>query len=144
MTLLFYIGLWKYLFIYLKIIGILLYLSFFFSFTLTCIKDPGIITPNYYLENYKIEKMKLTNYRICSICNAIQDKDKGVEHCADCDVCIIGNDHHCPWSSKCIGYKNLGVFRYFICSMFLHFFFLTFAAVMAGINSHDQLKEKKL
>ena len=144
MTLLFYIGLWKYLFIYLKIIGILLYLTFFVSFTLTCIKDPGIITPNYYLENYKIEKMKLTNYRICSICNAIQDKDKGVEHCIDCDVCIIGNDHHCPWSSKCIGYKNLGVFRYFICSMFLHFFFLTFAAVMAGINSHDQLKEKKL
>ena len=144
MTLLFYIGLWKYLFIYLKIIGILLYLTFFVSFTLTCIKDPGIITPNYYLENYKIEKMKLTNYRICSICNAIQDKDKGVEHCADCDVCIIGNDHHCPWSSKCIGYKNLGVFRYFICSMFLHFFFLTFAAVMAGINSHDQLKEKKI
>ena len=138
MTLLFYIGLWKYLFIYLKIIGILLYLTFFISFTLTCIKDPGIITPNYYLENYKIEKMKLTNYRICSICNAIQDKDKGVEHCIDCDVCIIGNDHHCPWSSKCVGYKNMNVFRYFVCSLFLHFFYLTFAAIMAGINSHNK------
>ena len=63
--------------------------------------------------------MKLSNYRICSICNAIQDKDKGVEHCADCDVCIIGNDHHCPWSSKCVGYKN--IFK--LLSIFINIFF---------------------
>ena len=76
-----------------KILGIIIYLTFFISYTLTCIMDPGLISPEFYLENYKIEKNKLTNYRICSVCNAIQDLDKGVEHCIDCNVCIQGNDH---------------------------------------------------
>ena len=26
------------------------------SYTLTCIKDPGVITPDYYLENYVLNK----------------------------------------------------------------------------------------
>ena len=142
-TILFYIGLWQYLFIYIKILGIIIYLLFFTTYTLTCIMNPGIITPIYYLEYYQVEKMKLNNYRICSTCNAIQDLDKGVEHCSDCDVCIIGNDHHCPWSSKCIGYKNINMFRYFICCMFVHIFFLTFSAVIAAINVGMQKNIKK-
>ena len=76
-------------------------------------------------------------------CNAIQDIDKNVEHCADCDVCIIGNDHHCPWSSKCVGYKNINMFKLFICSLFLHIFYLTFAAIFAAINANQQRLKAK-
>jgi len=137
-TFFYYFGLWKYLHIYLKLIGILEYLTFFISYTLTCTMDPGIITPNYYLEYYKVEKMKLNNYRICSICNAIQDIDKGVEHCVDCDVCIIGNDHHCPWSSKCVGYKNMNMFKLFVCSLFVHIIYLTFAAIFAAFEVNSK------
>ena len=138
----YYIGLWSHLFFYIKIIGILIYFIFFITYSLTCIINPGIITPEYYLENYNIDKMRISNYRICSTCNAVQDVDKGVEHCVDCNICIIGNDHHCPWSSKCIGEKNINMFRYFICSIFLHIFFLMFASIFAAINDNYKKKEK--
>ena len=95
--------------------------------------DPGIITPDYYLENYEVDKMKIQNYRICKKCNAVMDLDKGVEHCTDCDICIIGNDHHCPWSSKCVGKKNIFMFRLFIFSLFFHVGYLTMSSIIMAI-----------
>jgi len=41
---------------------------------------------------------------------------KGTHHCRDCDVCIRNYDHHCPWTSKCIGEKNLCKFYVFVTS----------------------------
>ena len=38
----------------------------------------------------------------------------GVEHCSDCGVCIADHDHHCPWTSKCIGAGNLKYFTAFV------------------------------
>ena len=35
-------------------------------------------------------------------------------HCEYCDVCIEGYDHHCPWTSKCIGKNNLVRFYVFL------------------------------
>lgn len=95
--------------------------------------DPGIITPDYYIENYEADKMNITHYKICNKCNAIMDLDKGVEHCYDCNICIIGNDHHCPWSSKCIGKNNISMFRLFICSIFSHIGYLTVASLIMAI-----------
>lgn len=100
--------------------------------------DPGIITPDYYLENYKADKMNIQNYRICNKCNAVMDLDKGVEHCYDCDICIIGNDHHCPWSSKCIGKNNIYMFRLFICSIFTHIGYLTVASLIIAICNEQK------
>ena len=34
-------------------------------------------------------------------------------HCSTCNVCIKGYDHHCPWTSKCIGEANLYRFYFF-------------------------------
>ena len=141
LTLLFYIGLWKFLNIFIKIIGLLVYFFFVGSYTLTCIKDPGVITPDYYLENYEVEKMNIQNYRICKKCNAVMDLDKGVEHCVDCNICIIGNDHHCPWSSKCVGKNNISMFRLFICSIFTHIGYLTVAAMIMAITSDANKKD---
>lgn len=132
-TLLFYIGLRKFLNIFIIIIGIFVYLFFFITYSLTCLMDPGIITPDYYLENYEANKINIQNYKICNKCNAIMDLDKGVEHCYDCDICIIGNDHHCPWSSKCIGKNNISMFRLFICSIFSHIGYLTIASIIMAI-----------
>ena len=137
-TLLFYIGLRKFINIFILIIGILVYLFFFITYSLTCLIDPGIITPDYYLENYKADKMNIQNYRICNKCNAVMDLDKGVEHCYDCDICIIGNDHHCPWSSKCIGKNNIYMFRLFICSIFTHIGYLTVASLIIAICNEQK------
>ena len=40
----------------------------------------------------------------------------GVEHCTDCGVCINEMDHHCPWTSKCIGAGNMNLFYGFVIS----------------------------
>lgn len=40
----------------------------------------------------------------------------GTVHCEECEVCIEGYDHHCPWTSKCIGKKNLTYFYIWIFS----------------------------
>ena len=132
-TILFYIAIWKILNIFIKIIGIIVYLLFVSTYTLTCILDPGIISPDYYLENYEVDKMKIQNYRICRKCNAVMDLDKGVEHCTDCDICIIGNDHHCPWSTKCVGKNNISMFRLFIFSIFFHIGYLVFSSIITAI-----------
>lgn len=142
LTMLYYIGLWNLLNIFIKLIGLLVYLFFAGTYTLTCIMDPGIIPPDFYLENYEVDKMNLHNYRICKQCNAMMDLDRGVEHCVDCNICIIGNDHHCPWSSKCVGKKNIGMFRLFIFSIFLHIAYLTVASMIMAITADPSKKNK--
>lgn len=31
-------------------------------------------------------------------------------HCHECEICVQGYDHHCPWIGKCIGKGNFRVF----------------------------------
>ena len=37
-------------------------------------------------------------------------------HCEDCNLCIEGMDHHCPWTTKCVGKRNKVWFYLFIVS----------------------------
>ena len=96
----FYIGLWSFLNFYIKYIGVIIYFLFEFFLILTTISDPGVVTKEYYLENYRADKLVIKNYRICRKCNVVMNLDKGTEHCVECGICIINNDHHCPWTSK--------------------------------------------
>jgi hypothetical protein len=50
------------------------------------------------------------NLKVCSTC---VQADSTV-HCEDCDVCIEGFDHHCPWTGKCIGKRNVLYFYWFV------------------------------
>jgi len=45
-------------------------------------------------------------YFFCDCCGTWSHKNEDVEHCEECNVCIFGYDHHCPWTSKCIGRDN--------------------------------------
>lgn len=45
----------------------------------------------------------------------------------DCHVCVEGYDHHCPWTGKCIGKRNV---RYF----YAWLFFLVLAFVYEVIE----------
>ena len=107
--------------------------------------DPGIITNEYYLENYDVDKINLNKYKICEICNVIIDLDKGVEHCNNCNICIIGNDHHCLWTSKCVGRKNLYMFRAFVVFLTFHiaFIFINTIILSIFINQIHKNKHKK-
>ena len=50
-------------------------------------------------------------WRYCRACSLYQPP-KAV-HCPDCDVCVDGYDHHCPWMGTCIGKKNMSSFMKF-------------------------------
>jgi len=50
----------------------------------------------------------------CSTCKVIYKEDGEGEHCEYCDYCIEELDHHCAWSSKCIGRRNIFAFKNFL------------------------------
>ena len=62
---------------------------------------------------------------------------KNSYHCRDCDVCIRGYDHHCPWTSKCIGTNNLTRFYIFIIMtpIYLIYISVSFIIVMGDQTS---------
>ena len=49
------------------------------------------------------------------MCKIVHREDAAnTEHCPDCGFCVEGLDHHCPWSSKCIGEGNMTPFKCFL------------------------------
>ena len=131
----FYIGLWSFLNFYVKYIGAIIYLLFEIFLLWTTVSDPGVVTKEYYLENYRPDKLLVSNYRICRQCNIVMDLDKKTEHCVECGICILWSDHHCPWTSKCIGKKNLMLFNCFLIFLFSHIAYLIFALVSLAVIS---------
>ncbi|XRB04634.1 DHHC palmitoyltransferase [Pycnococcus provasolii] len=63
--------------------------------------------------------------RWCSICN--QTKPPLTQHCYVCKRCVAKQDHHCPWVSGCVGFRN---YRYF----FLFIFWLWTGCAYAAIT----------
>ena len=63
-------------------------------------------------------------WRYCDLCSVYQPPD--AMHCPECNVCIEGYDHHCPWMGQCIGKKNFTSFMMFNCSWL---FYLLYAII---------------
>ena len=98
--------------------------------TLLFFSDPGIAALRHdQLE--MIQDSQIESHQYCKRCDLV--RWAGVEHCYDCDVCIYGYDHHCPWSSKCIGVKNMTIFHCFLGSMLAYFIYC-----MCSLFSHIQ------
>ena len=57
-----------------------------------------------------------------------------VEHCTDCGVCIADMDHHCPWTSKCIGSKNMRQFYCFVGSTLTYIVYIMAVLVLAATS----------
>ena len=59
----------------------------------------------------------------------------GAVHCPDCNVCIKGFDHHCPWMGTCIGEKNYTPFLAFNITWLIYLFY----AIVWVLNVGAQL-----
>ena len=119
---LYYFLFWNKLLEILKVIGVLTYSTFIVSYILTAFTNPGLPKKNLWI-NSNIVENDLKNYRICPYCQVLMNIDENTTHCDECDICvegkyflIIGYDHHCPWTSKCIGKGNLKMFYVFVIS----------------------------
>ena len=69
-------------------IGVLIFIIQIISYNIVFLINPGLPEKDLWIENYNSND--LGNYRICSICKVIMRDEDEIEHCDDCNVCIIG------------------------------------------------------
>ena len=124
-----YIGLSNKINFYIKYIGITIYLIQFLSYSGAALLNPGL-ADNRFLEDQNFEYDK-NIYHPCPECRLLilNDSTEITYHCFECDVCIVGYDHHCPWTSKCIGKNNIIMFYVFVISTIAYLMILFISLV---------------
>lgn len=129
-VILFLYSFWSYIHIVFKISGVFVYSTFMTSYTYTFLINPGY--PRHDLDSRTGEPR--TKFDFCERCKMWVNKEKKVEHCLDCDICVEGYDHHCPWTSKCIGKNNINSFYVFVISTLFVFAYIVCALTNAQSN----------
>jgi hypothetical protein len=131
MCIVYYSKFWNKLSKFSKFLGEFIYLFYFIFYTLTFLLNPG------YPRNTvgrRIGKPR-NEYYFCEFCEFWIYKNSLTSHCFDCNICIEGYDHHCPWTGHCIGKKNLIFFYCFLVGSFGIIGYLIFAASsIAGMS----------
>ena len=103
-------------------IGIILNVIQFFFFIICVLKNPGL--PKKELQDENLIKEKSEQYKKCDKCKFIIEISKNYVHCDICGCCCEGFDHHCPWTSKCVGKGNIIFFNgmlFMSCIIFIYF-----------------------
>ena len=129
---------WNYFNPYLKISGIIVFLLYFCSYTYIFLANPGMPEIN---ENSILGQPR-NKYKYCRECKIWVDIDKNVEHCFDCNICVEGYDHHCPWTGKCIGDKNIYCFYIFVASILISFFYMVLSLTFAS-SKYERIRRQK-
>ena len=62
-----------------------------------------------------------------------------VEHCSDCDVCVMNVDHHCGVFDRCIAQNNIKCFYIFLLTFFGTLVFLLIAFITSADASSYKL-----
>ena len=112
--------------IFMKMLFLLGYLFYSINYILLMILNPGIPTKK---NNIDLDELK-KNYNQCKICNCIfyKNNDYITFHCYECSICVENFDHHCTFASKCIGKKNLLIFKLWLfsipCYIIIIFFYI--------------------
>ena len=119
-----FIGYYRYIPLYLFILGISIYLIFIFVYTKLFIANPG------FAENIK-EKKEDEIYLYCSSCDIYVTKKSKTVHCSKCGMCIEEFNHHCDWIGKCIGKNNLYEFYFMIIWIFVIIMYYTGAFIIS-------------
>ena len=129
----------NYINFFLKLLGIIIYLTFFISYSYTAFINPGY--PKHDIDALTGEPRK--KFYFCDICKLWANKEKNTRHCNDCDICVEGNDHHCPWTGKCIGAKNYKSFITFVISIFVLFGYAILVVSLMDRNALINAKKKQ-
>ena len=135
----FFIHYWNYLNFLFKLSGLISFLTYFISYTYIFLSNPGI--PKYD-ENAILGKPR-EKYSFCKRCGIWKNMDKNVYHCFDCDICIEGYDHHCPWTGKCVAKNNVNAFYIFLVSILAAFSFFVTGLTHAQHNIFLEKKKTK-
>jgi len=107
-----------------------------FLFLVSC-SDPGIVRQDNDDElalvsrkdGYKgVKTLQDDDWRYCDLCSVYQPPN--AVHCPDCNACIVGYDHHCPWMGTCIGKENIKSFVRFNLAWVTH---LLYAFLWIGL-----------
>ena len=124
--------------IILKLIFIIIYLIFLISYTYTALINPGY--PKHDIDSITGEPRK--KFYFCNKCQLWASLEKKTMHCNDCDICVEGNDHHCPWTGKCIGAKNFNSFVIFAVSIYVLFIYAILVVLVVDRTALTQIKKK--
>lgn len=128
---LFFVCFWKKMNLFFQICGIISFSIYFFSYTATFLLNPG------YPERNKdsLKGRPRIKYKYCYECKIYERVDRNITHCDNCGVCIEGYDHHCPWTGKCIGRKNISFFNIFLYSILIVIFYFIIALIHIDMNN---------
>ena len=111
------------------IIGVILNIIQLFFFIIASIKNPGL--PKKEIQNEVLLNTEPDKYKRCKSCLFIVEKNKKYVHCNVCQICCEGYDHHCPWTSKCVGKGNIFYFNTTLTLVSIVFFYLILAFAFA-------------
>ena len=127
-----------------KILFVINYAIFITSYVYTVLINPGIPKRDYYIKNFMNKKIDKDQWQNCLKCNILIPKHFKTVHCEDCDICVLEEDHHCPWTGKCIGKYNLISFQIFVNSLCVYFImiFITFYSFIFYNSFFDRKKKK--
>ena len=98
---------------------------------MTAIINPGLPDRNsqeIFPENSNLLSKRPSDF--CEKCKIIKNSLLKTYPCEDCDVCVEGYDHHCPWTGKCIGRNNACYFYTFIISIFVMLFYFMVISIV--------------
>ena len=125
-----------------KILFVLNYLIYIISYLITILINPGIPERKYYAQFMKNKNINNKIWLHCKRCNIIVPKEYKITHCSDCKICVREQDHHCPWTGKCIAKYNLLYFYIFVNSL-LVFIINIFVTLYCSVFYQNKFKKTK-
>ena len=135
-------------FLVVKIFETVIFLFFLISYLLTMLINPGIPNRDFHSYTFSTNNKIESNSGLvkCSQCNIITPKSFGLHHCDICNVCVMGYDHHCPWTGKCIGKYNIVFFYCFLFSLLAYIFmsFITFLMFVINLQEAEFQNRRKI
>jgi hypothetical protein len=101
--------------------------------------DPRVEKSKHCSGPYEYEE----NVLECRHCKSLVELDS--KHCWECNKCVVGFDHHCPWLNTCIGSRNyFAFFAAVIASNLLIFAILCASAILLANEVVGEVREVRI